>query len=76
MLSPFANFCHNARRVGCKRFGKVEFVVFPNSAGRIGNSPTPLSLHFPDEPKKSPTPPREGSRVPGEPPRRRRSVAF
>lgn len=43
MLSPFANFCHNAKRVGCKRFGKVEFVVFPNSAGRIGNSTTPIT---------------------------------
>ena len=43
MLSPFANFCHNARRVGCKRFGKVEFVVFPNSAGRIGNSTNPIT---------------------------------
>ena len=55
---------------------KVVFVVFPNSAGRIGNSPTPLSLHFPDEPTKSPTPPRAGCRALGEPPRRRRSVAF
>ena len=56
---------------------KVVFVVFPNSAGRIGNSTNPITRFSGRTRSKREgerfRPPREGSRAPGEPPRRRRS---
>ena len=56
---------------------KVVFVVFPNSAGRIGNSTNPITRFSGRTRSKREgerfRPPRAGSRAPGEPPRRRRS---
>ena len=69
-------------RIACRLLlvVKVVFVVFPNSAGRIGNSTNPITRFSGRTRSKREgerfRPPRAGSRAPGEPPRRRRSVAF
>lgn len=75
-VGPPPDWPRQTSRLPCRIHVSTVFDILTHK-GRAqpvtGQAPPPSA---PKREEKSPTPPRAGSRAPGEPPRRRRSVAF